>query len=629
MMIQLVVFLGLFILQDASSVPVADTHQQQRRTLFFKDSSSSAPEDLLQVTGSVVLSIVVLQKPNAAQNASIMNNNFLNSNAFDNDNITDFASYQPQLVWAVDILTMETVSFLNRDWGRRRMEEEESRNRQQQRRLDVRADLPTTVKPFASSTITSSQTCLDLVQHFDPDYSGEEYKCEQVQASVQLYLTSGEEDPLYVEESFEAIFEAATQLGRLQSILDESFPESALQIWIVTNKTLAAVQQMENKPTSPPTSSPPIMEEEEEDDNTHSPLQDPQDYFDDTATAAPVVSVSSSSSNPNSRLLIGAILGIVAGAFAAFCLVGGGMVSCWHLSMRRRRKKLYAATYDEEGRDGLMGNHSSQDLAESYSLAGLEWGKNDSNDLEAAPDDPVAKNLNENYFFKDEPSPDYQLPATLAIRQSSPRSKNKAIAEAGTPTSSNVDVWSTTSSSVDTNSTTSTALAVIGGGTSTPSHGIRLVDFTGKVRVSPRGVDEIIGEEEHKQHVFHDEEDATEQEYHVSLDDLERAIVEGDWETLAAAATTMAAVVTTIKREDDNTTATPDNHTSIAATAATSSSAPVVLVSENNKNQWSHRDKTWQTMMDATKAAELDRLIEDGDWKGIVQAAERYQLETQ
>ncbi len=49
---------------------------------------------------------------------------------------------------------------------------------------------------------------------------------------------------------------------------------------------------------------------------------------------------------------------------------------------------------------------------------------------------------------------------------------------------------------------------------------------------------------------------------------------------------------------------------------------------EEQSRDCSTRGKTWQDVIDATKAAELDQLIEQGNWAGIIDAAARYESET-
>lgn len=77
----------------------------------------------------------------------------------------------------------------------------------------------------------------------------------------------------------------------------------------------------------------------------------------------------------------------------------------------------------------------------------------------------------------------------------------------------------------------------------------------------------------------------------IHLDGLEAAIMTRDWDTLAVAAATIQAA----------------HHSSNGSFS----------------RDWSHRDKSWYSALDAGYATELDRLVEQGDWAAVYELAIR------
>ena len=90
-----------------------------------------------------------------------------------------------------------------------------------------------------------------------------------------------------------------------------------------------------------------------------------------------------------------------------------------------------------------------------------------------------------------------------------------------------------------------------------------------------------------------------------NLDDLEAAIMAGDWEALGATASSLAGGT------DD------ESQRSVVSSQAAS------MAGESNDG-YSLQSKAWQDVIDATKAAELDELISSGNWAALIQTAERY-----
>jgi hypothetical protein len=88
------------------------------------------------------------------------------------------------------------------------------------------------------------------------------------------------------------------------------------------------------------------------------------------------------------------------------------------------------------------------------------------------------------------------------------------------------------------------------------------------------------------------------------LEDLENAIIEGNWIAVGATAAALSAM------HNDNLTKS-DMSKSTGVSSAVSS-----MMSDK-----------WKESIDFDKAAELDRLIELGDWEGIIQAASRFENE--
>mmetsp|Transcript_18844 Transcript_18844/g.45534 ORF Transcript_18844/g.45534 Transcript_18844/m.45534 type:complete len:858 (-) Transcript_18844:141-2714(-) len=91
------------------------------------------------------------------------------------------------------------------------------------------------------------------------------------------------------------------------------------------------------------------------------------------------------------------------------------------------------------------------------------------------------------------------------------------------------------------------------------------------------------------------------------LEDLEDAIMAGDWVAVGETAATLATM-----QYDSQ---------SQSRSELSKSSVDVSNVS-------SKRSERWKESIDAKKAAELDELIEKGDWEGIISAAGRYETET-
>lgn len=92
------------------------------------------------------------------------------------------------------------------------------------------------------------------------------------------------------------------------------------------------------------------------------------------------------------------------------------------------------------------------------------------------------------------------------------------------------------------------------------------------------------------------------EEYHrgiadspIQMDELETAIAKGDWATIVRAA-----------------------HQNMAAASDTSS----VQSSISFREDWSARSKEWHRKMDMAKAVELDMLVQEGDWEGILSLAQ-------
>ena len=75
----------------------------------------------------------------------------------------------------------------------------------------------------------------------------------------------------------------------------------------------------------------------------------------------------------------------------------------------------------------------------------------------------------------------------------------------------------------------------------------------------------------------------------IHIEGLEAAITSRDWDTLADAAATIQA-------------ANPSSNDSFS-------------------RDWSHRDKSWYSALDAVNAAELDRLVEQSDWAAVYELA--------
>jgi hypothetical protein len=94
-----------------------------------------------------------------------------------------------------------------------------------------------------------------------------------------------------------------------------------------------------------------------------------------------------------------------------------------------------------------------------------------------------------------------------------------------------------------------------------------------------------------------------------NFDDLEAAIICGDWAAVGASAALLAAT------KYDSGSARSSNQSNESARSGLSSMR-------------SNRSPTWKMSLDAKKAAELEKLIDQGDWEGVIQAAAKYEAQT-
>ena len=470
-------------------------------------------------------------------------------------NVT-FDEYKSELVWAVDVLSLEVVSLMNRNWRRKTQEQEEqerlpTRNRQ----LAVSVDIPSSVTLLQLAGEGPCLPALNGVAGVTP-----QDRCEEVYASVPLSVDSTQ-NPVDVVTSFETLFNAAADVGRLESILNASFPDFFVRIVTIKNTT----QTSTTNETSPPNAT--AEGSSAAAGSSSSSSSPPQ--------TNPIMPSATKQVSPPEKtgLLLGGIIGIVAGAMAAFCMAGMSYVVA---ARRSRRATGLLFSVDKDDREIP---HQETDLIENFSESGLEWADLESTNAENGDnkkqEKAVARNAEEDvdskYSFEgvslSEPSPQYRLPLSIRMPKSSPRS-GMATGQSSPSKESSVGSASMTSAE-----STDPVLS-----------GCRIIDFAGEIQDSRA--------------LLH----AT--EFSVSLDNLERAIVEGDWETLAAAANTMASV------------ASVSDHQAVTTKTTT--------ILDSASQEWGQRDKNWQNTMDVTKAAELDRLIEDGNWAGIMEAAERY-----
>lgn len=471
--------------------------QQERRT----------KEKVLKVIGSVVFSVVI--KDGIRDNIS-------------------WETYESELVWAVDILALETLSVVENDWislvsadptEDAPVSSLEPSNR---RKLQVHVDIPSSL---GLSSGGSRQPCPPGVGDVELD------RCEKVYAAIRLVLDNNRDDPIQVEESFEAIFNAAVLYGRLQTILVEFFPESFVQVYSERD----VVKEAEDE-SSPPAAEAPAVGSYFDDDNIQTNA--PQ-------TTAPEPAASNDEVALGSKLSLGSLLAILTGVLVVF--VGAGVAA--FVLGHRRFSSLFSLNKEIPEIEP-----QETDLIENFSVAGLEWGSpevlNDSDppffaDKKKKPQIPLEELATSDAVV-------YKLPSSLKFPpQPSPMSDMTGPSHGGSSS----------------------------GSVETPEYasGYSVVDGSGKAQSSP---------------------ELSYLDLSVNLDGLEAAIVEGDWNTLAAAAN----AITEAGGTDEST------------------QGKLSVVSR----EWTLRDKSWQDAIDATKAAELDHLIEEGDWAGIIEAAARY-----
>jgi hypothetical protein len=441
------------------------------------------------------------------------------------ENNISWEEYESELVWAVDILALEALAVMQSNWGRSLGSGNTDANQEDtsasspevssRRQLQTRVDIPTSLGRLPAE---SQEPCPAEVGDVELD------RCEVIFAAIRLMVDTDQgDDPIQMEESFKVIFSAAIEYGRLQVILEESFPD--LFVRVFSKRDVEPTSTSSPKPEEPATGG----------------------YFQDVPFQTDPSPTPKTESESSDGLSLGSLLAILTGVCVLFMCAA---VSAFYLGHKR------ISTLFSVNKEVPEIEQQETDLIENFSEAGLEWGSPEVL-KESQQADPIfdAKKNVPKFSIKEPPKKNvnvaglYTLPSSLQLPEQSPISAISGplsnVSSTGSGGSAETSVFMSDMSVFDSSPTANTP--------------------------SPSNLA-------------------------VNLDGLEAAIVEGDWDTVAAAAN------------------------AITETSDQTTEADLSLVSL----EWSYRDKSWHNALDATRAAELDDLIEHGDWSGIMEAAARY-----
>lgn len=306
-------------------------------------SQRQVQEDSLELMGSIVFSLSVGED-------------------------VSWDTYESKLIWAVDVVAMEVVSLMETDWSKRVLSSDISSSNHG-RKLEVKLNIPSTISP-------SRTPCeMEVVPG---------NRCEDIYALVRLWV-DGAENPLEVEDSFESIFNAAVELGRLQAVLNESFPE--LQVQVLSDR-----KQAVDEPT--------VL---------------PGTFFGEEEVSQ--VSDQSQSTNSSEGFPMGAVIGVL---IAALLFLSVSVVAV--IVVRRKRQYTFY-----NGKHDLVIETQETDLIESFSQAGLEWG---SPEIKVEKQDQCYPKTQDGSFSVE------GLPETDSLPPQSPSNETSTSSNSGSSSSS-------------------------------------------------------------------------------------------------------------------------------------------------------------------------------------------------
>ncbi len=470
-----------------------------------------------------------------------------------------FEAYASQLIVAVDSLALEVVkdlesalrNNLNRHNRRLRILHDwnnAARIGEYQRFLqNLHVDVPGSITQVQTHKFTPIPQVSDVNTFLGgacPSNFGnaDEDRCEEITAAIGLFV-----DDKFVrteiQHSFQVGLDAGVRSGRLQYFLEETYPQSRVRI--VSGEV---VQDPKNEEQIPREVNPSMPKD--------------GDFELSREVSAGVV--------------VGTVLALLAAIILAIlvCLV-----------TRRRRKKRNMRE-DSTGCIIDKGSIDAKTLPESSALA---WGDQEGSKDQADPDDwsiPRSVSGKPKIVLLSPDLGEYPIPLDDGFTYADTEESQDIRSRDGSVVS---DMYSEDWSAITENCSRDGSVVSAKSGRNSSSLGSsstagfmsvnRVVDLHGG-----RFKNYIPGVAE--------------------FDDLEAVVLAGD----SAAVGATAAALTCQNDESFN-----ENHT--------------IKKWEERSRDLSIRSKTLHDVIDATKAAELDQMIQQGDWAAIIEAAARYESE--
>ena len=463
--------------------------------------------------------------------------------------------YESELMAAVDRLAVETVALMNNRWT------ETPTTITDEDVVDpVQVQLPMTLgisKTNNTNTNSTSSTCPT---------------CQSVYASATLWMDPSRKDPMQVESAFEGTFHASVGHGHLQDILEGIVPDFFVTIVAHPSSTL-----------------PPGTDDDGDDDDNNFFGNPPVQINRDTPATTDV----------EGGLSMVGVLGVLSAALLA---LGISMIALWVVRQKRRSgRALDGVGHPNNNRRNKNGAprrgltamrrnrrrhevppvNTDLDLVETFSETGLEWGTSPENADGAAP--PLSN--------RNRTESDAQAIDTMSLED--------ALAPYALPTQ--FQMASTPDSFASTNYSTAFSMPTPDSSVGNSAMGRYSVESMATSEMKFTDVEAY-----HRGAAAPPTTAAPAIPSQVKMDQLEAAIMAGDWATLAKAAQENMAA------SDTSSVQSPMSSSRGGGTGA-------------GGDEWSGRSRDWHGTMDGSKAALLDLLVQDGDWEGILHLAQQQQ----
>jgi hypothetical protein len=515
-------------------------------------------------------------------------------------NGTEEISYTNSLIAAMDIVAQNVATTLNvgntrRKTKRRRqlLEDQEQQNQLQlrHRRLEILVTIPTEIDDIIDVGYTTNPQLVDgtFVRGPCPYDIGDPTTdiCEEVTASIILELSSPQDNPVSAYGLFLAALDNALIMGDLNEAFLEVAPAD-------TPVIIATGQPSQGGP--PPT------------------------------TDGPTVAPTGGGDERTSGLSVGAIAGIAAGAAALVLVFACAVAQQYEVNQKQQRAEIRKEKaealrnkelqdpeaplpddyYDDEHDEGTK---SDKEMAEIATAASTE----PSSSQEARSGGPSQSNLGQQLHPEEEKQPEEDDTANLMMAPVPYISPTKS--DNGLQGSQRIEILGSEDLMHHGSAANLPAENRSIGNISHESEGGWSENYTSSMgtmsddEMLPELPSEDVKEDEKIENLGPNsplsetplgQMSTTEARF----EDLEHAIVAGDWAAVGATAAALAAM-------QDTQSKSTDFSSSSAGISALSS-----LRSHSQKNSG-----------DADKAAKIDQLIEQGDWEGIVSAAAQFEAE--